>query len=267
VISVGIGHMAQQTVMEAPAGFDMPTLSDNPGSQSVSSLIAESLGGTFAIDQDQWSTVLSFLADAYLMEMGVLSRLRPNELTVCEVNNGVQDIPNDLGLANTDHFAQFVRGTKAPSRDNALAATPDAQAGHDLFISIGCVTCQVETQATAPVGTRTNGGTYRVPGAICNNISQPFGGFLLHDVGTGDGIVQAGPQDTANKLGTAPSWGLDIRSRLMHDPGSLTWNGAMCAIKARPEALRRPMLRCLQPSVPKPYVSEVLVDVSKGGDR
>jgi CxxC motif-containing protein (DUF1111 family) len=50
---------------------------------------------------------------------------------------------------------------------------------------------------------------------------------LLHDVGTGDGIVQAGPQDTANKLRTAALWGLRMRPRFMHDLRSLTLQDAI----------------------------------------
>jgi CxxC motif-containing protein (DUF1111 family) len=34
--------------------------------------------------------------------------------------------------------------------------------------------------------------------------------------------VQAGPQDTANKLRTAALWGLRMRPRFMHDLRSLT---------------------------------------------
>jgi CxxC motif-containing protein (DUF1111 family) len=188
--------------------------------------------------KDQQPTVLSFVANAYLMEMGVTSRLRPNEVTqVCEVNNGVEDVPDNLGLANIDPFAQFARGTKAPPRDNALAAVPDAQAGHDLFTSIGCVTCHVETLTTALAGTLINGGAYRVPDAIGNKIFHPFGDFRLHDVGTGDGFVQAGPQDNANKLRTAPLWGLHIRSRLMHDLGSLTLNDAILRHKGEAQGV------------------------------
>ena len=50
---------------------------------------------------------------------------------------------------------------------------------------------------------------------------------MLHDIGTGDGIVQAGPQDTANKLRTAPLWGLRMRPRFMHDLKSLTLESAI----------------------------------------
>jgi hypothetical protein len=38
-----------------------------------------------------------------------------------------------------------------------------------------------------------------VPEALGNKIIHPYSDFLLHDIGTGDGIVQAGPQDTAEK--------------------------------------------------------------------
>jgi CxxC motif-containing protein (DUF1111 family) len=90
---------------------------------------------------------------------------------------------------------------------------------------------------TAPAGTLISGGAYRLPDAIRNKIFHAFGDFLLHDVGTGDGIVQAGPQDTANKLRTAPLWGLHIRSRLMHDPSSLTLNDAILRHKGEAQGL------------------------------
>jgi CxxC motif-containing protein (DUF1111 family) len=49
----------------------------------------------------------------------------------------------------------------------------------------------------------------------------------LHDIGTGDGIVQAGPADTAQKLRSVPLWGLHIKSRFMHDLASLTLENAI----------------------------------------
>jgi CxxC motif-containing protein (DUF1111 family) len=72
-----------------------------------------------------------------------------------------------------------------------------------------------------------NGGAYTVPDAIGNKVFHPYGDFLLHDVGTGDGIAQAGPADTAYKLRTAPLWGLHIKSRYMHDLESLTLQDAI----------------------------------------
>jgi CxxC motif-containing protein (DUF1111 family) len=66
-----------------------------------------------------------------------------------------------------------------------------------------------------------------VPEALGNKIIHPYSDFLLHDIETGDGIVQAGPQDTANKVRTAPLWGLRMRPRFMHDLSSLTLENAI----------------------------------------
>jgi len=173
--------------------------------------------------KDQHSSLLSFIGDAYLNEMGVTNRLRPKDTTtVGKVTQDPEDVPDNLGLADIDHFAQFVRGTKVPPRDTALAATSDALAGQTLFEKIRCNTCHVETLVTAATGTMINGGTFAVPDALGNKIIHPFSDFLLHDIETGDGIVQAGPQDTANKLRTAALWGLRMRPRFMHDLRSLT---------------------------------------------
>ena len=178
--------------------------------------------------KDQHSSLLSFIADAYLNEMGVTNRLRPKDTTsVGKVTPDPEDVPDSLGLADIDHFAQFLRGTKAPPRDEALAATPAAQAGQSLFEQVGCGVCHVSTIVTAPPGTAINGGTFTVPEALGNKTIHPFGDFLLHDVGTGDGIVQGGPQDTAHKLRTAPLWGLRMRPRFMHDLGSLSLTSAI----------------------------------------
>ena len=89
--------------------------------------------------KDQHSSLLSFIGDAYLNEMGVTNRLRPvDETTIGKVTADPEDVPDDLGLADIDHFAQFVRGTKAPPRDADLAAGADGQAGQALFERIGC---------------------------------------------------------------------------------------------------------------------------------
>jgi CxxC motif-containing protein (DUF1111 family) len=178
--------------------------------------------------KDQHSSLLSFVADAYLNEMGVTNRLRPHDTTtIGKITPDPEDTPDNLGLADIDHFAQFVRGTKVPPRDAALAATAAAQAGQALFEQIRCNTCHVETITTAPAGTVINGGAFAVPDALGNKIIHPFSDFLLHDVGTGDGIVQNPPQDTANKMRTAALWGLRMRPRYMHDLKSLTLENAI----------------------------------------
>jgi len=178
--------------------------------------------------KDQQSSLFSFVGDAYLNEMGVTNRLRPKDVTnVGKVSADPEDTPDTLGLADIDHFIQFIRGTKVPPRDDKLANTAAALAGERLFARIGCGTCHVATITTARPGTLINGGMFTVPVALGNKVIHPYSDFLLHDVDTGDGIVQAGPQDTADKLRTAPLWGLRMRPRYMHDLKSLTLANAI----------------------------------------
>ena len=178
--------------------------------------------------KDQHSSLLSFIGDAYLNEMGVTNRLRPKDVTMIgKITADPEDTPDNLGLADIDHFAQFIRGTKVPPRDAALAATAVSQAGEKIFETIGCATCHVSAIVTAPPGTSINGGAFTVPEALGNKVIHPYGDFLLHDIGTGDGIVQNPPEDTVNKLRTVPLWGLRMHPRHMHDLKSLTLEDAI----------------------------------------
>lgn len=185
-------------------------------------------GGRFGW-KNQHASLVSFSADAYLNEMGITSPLQPAENT----SNGnsvaafdaVPD-PEDNG-EDVEAFARFMRSTGVPPRDTALAATPDAQAGNALFNQIGCNICHVRNINTAPPGTVINRGAFTVPPALGSKVIHPFGDFLLHNVGTGDSIVQNGGQSTRNKLRTAPLWGMRSRDRLMHDGETLTRNEAI----------------------------------------
>jgi CxxC motif-containing protein (DUF1111 family) len=179
--------------------------------------------------KNQMASLLSFSSDAYLNEMGISNPLNPTDVTtVCKVTTDPEDTPDPGdGLADIDHFARFMRALKAPSRDLALAATPDARAGEQIFNSIGCAICHVASITTAPAGTVINGGAFTVPAALGNKIIHPFGDFLLHNVGTGDDIVQNGGQASADYMRTAPLWGVRTRDRLMHDGESLTRNDAI----------------------------------------
>jgi CxxC motif-containing protein (DUF1111 family) len=165
----------------------------------------------------QQASLVSFSADAYVNEMGITSPLQPNENTF----NGktVEDpVPglDDEGV-DVELFALFMRSTKVPPVDANLAGTSDARDGRRIFDSIECSVCHTSTIVTAPPGTSIDGGALKVANALGNKIIHPFSDFLLHDVGTGDGIVQNGGMSTRNKMRTIPLWGLRARSRFMHD--------------------------------------------------
>lgn len=179
--------------------------------------------------KNQHASLLSFSADAYLNEIGITNRLLPHENTsmgkpivAYDAVADPEDNDNDI-----DAFARFMRATQVPPRNDALASTEDAREGAALFNQIGCAICHVPTLSTAPAGTPINGGTFVVPEALGGKAIHPFSDFLLHDVGTGDGIVQNGGPATANKLRTPPLWGIHVRARLMHDGATLTLDEAI----------------------------------------
>jgi CxxC motif-containing protein (DUF1111 family) len=200
-------------------------------------------GGRFGW-KNQHASLLSFASDAYLNEQGITNRFNLTENTslgrFIGFGSGFDTVPDNTPCTNIPNttcgedkdndiaaFAEFMRSSKAPPRDTALAATSDAQAGASLFNAVGCNICHVTSITTAPAGTVINGGTFTVPAALGNKIIHPYSDFLLHNVGTGDGVVQNGGQGTANKMRTAPLWGVRSRARLMHDGESLTRSEAI----------------------------------------
>ncbi len=198
--------------------------------------------------KDQHASLLSFSGDAYLNEIGITNRLQPDEVTnLCNTASEPNDTPGPDGLSDIDHFARFIRASEVPARDLTLAQSPEAKHGEALFGKIGCATCHVSTLTTAPAGTAINGGTFSIPTALGDKTFHPYGDFLLHNIGSGDGIVQSMTEhygkkmysiiwknlsipefnNTANKMRTAPLWGLRLHSRLMHDGASLTLTDAI----------------------------------------
>ena len=175
----------------------------------------------------QHGSLLSFSADAYLNEIGITSDLLPDENT----SNGkfvgygteYDPVPDpEPDGADTVFFADFMRSTEAPARG---PITNDVLTGQRLFNQIGCEICHVSDITTASPGTVIDGGTFIVPNVLANKTINPFSDFLLHDIGTGDGIpVLPLPeyQFTAPLIRTAPLWGLRTRNRLMHDGLSIT---------------------------------------------
>src|SRR5262249_53870121 len=64
--------------------------------------------------KDQQGSLVSFSADAYLNEMGITNALLPAEVTdLCNTAAEPNDRPGPDGLTDLEHFARFVRATKA----------------------------------------------------------------------------------------------------------------------------------------------------------
>jgi CxxC motif-containing protein (DUF1111 family) len=190
----------------------------------------------------QQASLLSFAGDAYLNEMGITNKFdgfggrsssaadagtHENPASTAE---GVIDVtfpspfdpvqdPEDDG-GDVLAFADFMAATRAPGRQNPIPAA--ATRGDSLFTSVGCAVCHTRTLTTAAPGTSINGGAFTVPTALGNKIIHPFSDFALHDIGTGDGIVQNAGQGSANMMRTAPLWGIRARNRFMHEGLNIT---------------------------------------------
>jgi len=205
--------------------------------------------------KDQHASLLSFSGDAYLNEIGITNFLVLKENTSLGrfigfgtpfdpvPDNTACDPPNQNIKCGEDTaqdirvFADFMRATKAPPRDQDIINQfqNDVNAGASLFTTIvvngnphfSCSVCHVPSILTAPRCTVINGGTFSVPAALANKIIRPFSDFLLHDVGTGDFIVQNGGQITRTKVRTPPLWGVRTRNQLMHDGAEETFDEAI----------------------------------------
>jgi len=174
------------------------------------------------------ASLLDFSASAYLAEMGITSPLLPDESTSLGRNvkpfdlvADPEDTGGDMGFGeDVEAFTRFMRSTKAPPRSLSMAINDATDPGSALFDSLSCSVCHVRSITTAPVGSVINGGTFVVPTALGNKIIHPFSDFLLHDIGTGDGIVETNGEVTRNKMRTPPLWGLRTHDKFMHDGGS-----------------------------------------------
>lgn len=198
--------------------------------------------------KDQHASLLSFSGDAYLNEIGITNFLILTENTslgrsVAPFDPVLDPAPNgEDDMQDVLVFADFMRSTKAPPLDEDIKAqfNADWTAGRELFKSLpptpyesrdapvmGCSICHVPAIVTVNPCTRINGGEFTVPKELGNKIFRPFGDFLLHDIGTGDGIVQNGGQKTRLKVRTAPLWGVRTRDRLMHDGETFLFKDAI----------------------------------------
>jgi CxxC motif-containing protein (DUF1111 family) len=216
--------------------------------------------------KNQHASLLSFSADAYLNEIGITNFLIRVENTSLgrfvgfgtifdtEDDDAFCDPPFNTIRCGEDNaqdvktFAEFMRATKAPPRDPDIISQfqTDVDAGAALFATFVingspkymCSVCHVPSIVTAPACTPINGGQLTVHPALANRIIAPFSDFLLHDIGTGDGIVQNGGQPTRTLVRTPPLWGVRTRTRLMHDGDSKTFDDAIDRHHGEAEAVR-----------------------------
>jgi CxxC motif-containing protein (DUF1111 family) len=171
----------------------------------------------------QQATLLAFAGDAYLNEIGITSRLFPQENAprgdpyMLELYDHVAD-PEDAvdpatGKADIDRFADFMRYLAPPPR---ASLTLSAIAGAAVFLQTGCENCHRALM-------QTSSSTIR---ALDRKLVPLFSDLLLHDMGSlGDGIAQGTAAPAEMK--TAPLRGLRARTPLLHDGRAPTIDAAI----------------------------------------
>ncbi len=148
----------------------------------------------------QTASLLAFTALAYQQDLGITSDLYPSERVIgvsreqlerCDTVADPEDRRQEsTGVRAIDTLVAFMKSLPEPQ---PAPDTADSLAGRGLFDSAGCGTCH-----------RAQVGDVRA-----------FTDFLLHDIGTGDGISEgdAGPHE----MRTAALWGIRDRRMYLHD--------------------------------------------------
>jgi CxxC motif-containing protein (DUF1111 family) len=209
----------------------------------------------------QEASLVNFSAGAYLNEMGITNPLNPKEdLSNGRVVSQFDQVPDPEDKVdpkdpdNQDHpfgddvkaFTRFLRSTKAPPRDFSLAATKDVQEGEKLFRNneeLGCAICHhpdfTMPKAGTPIqalfaGDKSSPGSDlgTVPRALGDKIIHPFSDFMLHDIGTGDGIAQT-------QHAQRPARGTE---RLQRAPAKTLSQEGVARVQARPRTGARRIL-------------------------
>lgn len=209
---------------EALAALADPNDRDGDGVSGRVHWVTDAASGAARAGRFGWkaqqATLLSFCAEAYLEEMGITNELFPSEnapngdkerLSRClpvRTVRGIEDVADRFtGLRGIDNFEAFLRFLAPPPRGKI---TDLVQRGERVFAEIRCASCHVPVLLT---GASANPAFDRRPVPL-------YADLLLHDIGTGDGIVQGAA--LGEEIRTPALWGLRVRRGLLHDGSAAT---------------------------------------------
>jgi CxxC motif-containing protein (DUF1111 family) len=220
------------------AALEDPTDRDRDGVSGRAARIVDVETGQQRIGRFGWkaqhATLLTFGADAYRNEMGITNDVFSGELAfgvsaermrACDRIGDPEDVRDPVTRRRgIDNFASFMRFLGPVARNGSSDLT---RAGEQVFAAIGCATCHHPVLTTGP---SSNPLFDRKQVAL-------FSDLLLHDVGTGDGIVQG--QADADEIRTPALWGLRLRRPLLHDGSAATAEDAVRRHRGEAELARR----------------------------
>jgi CxxC motif-containing protein (DUF1111 family) len=210
------------------------------------------------------ASLAQFSADAYINEMGITTQhcIRGNSVLAFARESRPNGVANPTGCddlappnggaafgipAETDDVVGSCAGGLSELQDDVdlffvfmthLAPAPRLPIdpnvnlqGGTVFNRIGCATCHLLRDYVTP--SRPANG---VPG---NFSFRPRTDFLVHDIGTGDGIGNDGDSvATTNRIRTAPLWGLHHRTLFLHDGSANSIEAAIARHRNQADASR-----------------------------
>lgn len=194
-----------------------PEDEDGDGISGRAHIVDDPAGGPNRVGRFGWkahlATTMAFGAEAYRDEMGITNDLFPDEACPigvdCELLAFIDPVPDpedaperSTGLRGIDNFANFLLLLGPPPRGSIDATV---RRGEALFSSLGCDSCHVSSLVT---------GSHPIR-ALSGKTFFPYSDFLLHDIGTGDGIQQG--DASPDEIRTPPLWGVRFRAPFLHD--------------------------------------------------
>lgn len=145
------------------------------------------------------ATILAQVAGAYHQDMGITSRIFPQESSYGQSQlDGLNDDP-ELEDSVLDRVAFYIKSLAVPARRNVTDV--DIKNGKTLFTAMNCSGCHKTVVQT---------GVDVTLAPVSNQRIQPYTDLLLHDMG--DGLADNYIDFLANgrEWRTAPLWGIGL---------------------------------------------------------
>lgn len=199
------------------------------GLHGLPSMVLDVASGEQRVGRFGWkaqqASLLSFAGDAYVNEMGITSRLFPNEnapngdaarlAQYDHVADPEDSVDPATGKGDIDVAADFMRLLAPPP---ALPLGPSALRGATVFVQAACAGCHQPQMRT---GANRIAALDRVPVNLYSDL-------LLHDMGAlGDGIEQGTAR--GGEFKTPPLWGLRASGPYLHDGRAASVDAAIRA--------------------------------------
>jgi CxxC motif-containing protein (DUF1111 family) len=215
------GGLVEAVPDETLLALEDPFDRDRDGISGRAAIITDKATGRRRVGRFGWkaqiATLLTFSGDAYTNEMGITNDIFPEEphggisperMRECDRVKDPEDLVDQrTGKRAIDNFEAFMKFLAAPPRG---PITEEVRVGEQVFAAVGCTSCHVPTLTTGPN-----------PSAALNRKTlTAYSDFLLHELGTGDGIEQGAAEP--DEIRTPALWGLRLRRPLLHNGSAAT---------------------------------------------